>query len=460
VCIVRAFGFACAASCYARAMRWLALWFLVACENTTPPPAPAPPSVAPRDALKRIEDLPKLADYRDPNSPYDCTVISAMKGYFAGERVESCGMLELHATPESLAAATACMEQALAATRPVIFAQAVQGTDSGIAVANLARMEHARYTGYVAHFDSDPCGGGCQDRGWTRIVRCTGAPRVSTDCPDRRGACLLDCDGPIVESCRNGKATAVSRADAEKARAKLFGPTPASLGPAFGPLQLGVPFTDWKAPPVTAAIQAIEAGGIVALASDRSPYGATIDSIALDFAGPCTAIRAEIVARWGATADDLWVDASAHRRARFNIEACQLRIDRFLDVDAWLADTAIAPFPLGAIGTSAAALAKRVGATIEDGSQLRWSVPGIGRATGTVEIDADVQHGRIVGLDAHGDADGATLGLLRARLTALRGKPIKDDVWRGKISIGSGRGYRDGDDKDGFSLAVGTSSAE
>jgi len=57
-----------------------------------------------------------------------------------------------------------------------------------------------------------------------------------------------------------------------------------------------------------------------------------------------------------------------------------------------------------------------------------------------------------VGLYAHGDADGATLGLLRARLTALRGKPIRDKVWRGKISIGSDRGYRDVDDMDGFSL--------
>ena len=98
-------------------------------------------------------------------------------------------------------------------------------------------------------------------------------------------------------------------------------------------------------------------------ATKAPPQSATIDSIALDFAGPCRATRAEVVARWGATADDLWV-----------------------------------------------------------------------------------------GLYAHGDADGATLGLLRARLTALRGKPIRDKVWRGKISIGSDRGYRDVDDMDGFSL--------
>jgi hypothetical protein len=440
-------------------MRWFALWVLFACERSAPPPAPAPPSVAPRDSLKRIEEMPKLADYRDPESPYDCTVISTMQRYFAGTRVEACGMLERDAAPAAVSATTACAEKAIAARRPVIFAQAVQGTDSGIAVANLARREGATYAGYAAHFDSDPCGGGCGDHGWTRILRCTGAPRISTTCPDRRGACLLDCDGPMIESCRNGKASAVSRADAEQARATLFGPTPASLGPALGPLQLGAPFTAWKTPGVVSAIQAIEAGGIVWVGADRPPYGATIDSIALDFAGPCSAIRAALVARWGATADDTWVDASAHRRARFNLEDCQLRVDRYLEVDAWLADTATAPFPLGAIGTSAGAFAKRVGATVEDGSRVRWSAPGIGRASGTIGLDAEVERGRIVGLEAHGSADPATLDQLRARLTALRGKPIKDGVWRGKVSLGAGSGYRS-DDKDGFSLAIGTFSSE
>lgn len=439
-------------------MRWLALWFLFACERGAPSPVPAPPSVAPRDALKRIEDVPKVADYRDPKSPYDCTVISAMQTYFAGTRVESCGMLETDAAPEAMAATTACVEKAIAATRPVIFAQAVQGTDSGVAVANLARMENGKYVGYEAHFDSDPCGGSCSDRGWTRIARCTSAPRVSTTCPDRRGTCLLDCEGLIVESCRNGKATAVSRADAEKARAKLFGSTPASLGPALGPLQLGAPFTAWETTGVKAAIQAIEAGGIVWMVSDRPPYGATIDSIALDFAGPCSAIRADLVARWGAAADDIWVDATAHRRARFDVEACQLRVDSYLDVDAWIADTAIAAFPLGVIGSNAAAIAKRVGATIEDGEFVRWSVPGIGRASGTIEIHAVVRRGRIVGLEAHGAADNTTLDQLRARLTALRGKPIKDDVWRGKVSISPGLGLHG--EKDSFRLSIGTSSLE
>jgi len=439
-------------------MRWLALWFLFACERGAPSPVPAPPSVAPRDSLKRIEDVPKLANYRDEKSPYDCTVISAMQTYLAGARVESCGMLEIHATPEAVSATTACVEKAIAATRPVIFAQAVQGTDSGVAVATLARMENGKYVGYEAHFDSDPCGGSCSDRGWTRIARCTSAPRVSTACLDRRGTCLLECDGSLVETCRNGKATAVSRADAEKARASLFGPTPASLGPALGPLQLGAPFTAWETPGVKAAIQAIEAGGIVWVVSDRPPYGATIDSIALDFAGPCSAIRAGLVARWGATADDIWVDASAHRRARFDLVACQLRVESYLDIDAWIADTATAPFPLGAIGSNAAALAKRVGATIEDGSRLDASIPGIGRAIGTIEIDAVVQRGRIVGLTARGATDSTTLDQLRARLTALRGKPIKEDVWRGKVSISTGPDYSG--EKGSFSLSIGSSSLE
>jgi hypothetical protein len=54
----------------------------------------------------------------------------------------------------AISATTECVEKAIAATRPVIFAQAVQGTDRGVAVANLARMENAKYVGYAAHLEA------------------------------------------------------------------------------------------------------------------------------------------------------------------------------------------------------------------------------------------------------------------------------------------------------------------
>ncbi|HEX4421275.1 MAG TPA: hypothetical protein VH165_25345 [Kofleriaceae bacterium] len=437
-------------------MRWLALCLLIACENAAAPPPPAPPSVAPREALQRIEDLPKIMNARDPTSPYDCTVIATLQTYFAGTRLESCGLHEVDATPAALAATEACATQAIAARRPVIFGQAMQGIDSGGAVANLARTEHATYTGYSASFDSNPCGGGCGELGGTHIVRCTGALRVANDCYARPGACLAGCTGPVVETCRNGKATAVRLADAEAARDLLFGPTPASLGPAFGPLQLGAPVATWKTDEAARAIQAVEAGGIVWLGGHRAQLGPAIDSIAIGFAGPCSAIRATVVARWGATPDGMWVDAAAHRRARLDLDPCQLRVDRYVDLDTWIADTPTAVFPLGAIGTRAQLLATRVGAVLDHDGGLRWTIPGFGRASGVVDVEASVEHGRIVGLQARGAGGDATLDLLRARLTALRGPPLEPDVWRGKLRLTAehGTSYRDDAQEDGFEFEV------
>jgi hypothetical protein len=105
-------------------------------------------------------------------------VISAMPTYFAGTRVEACGLLEVEADPAAVSATTACTDEAIAARRPVIFARAVQGTDSGVAVANLTRREGATYAGYAAHFDSDPCGGDCGDT----------AGRASCAAPARRAS--------------------------------------------------------------------------------------------------------------------------------------------------------------------------------------------------------------------------------------------------------------------------------
>jgi hypothetical protein len=218
---------------YARMRRWLVVCALVACENHTPPPPPQPAPAISNDGLTRIEDLPKLADHRDPKTPYDCTITSALQGFAPGTRVVACGMLERDATPAALDAMNACVERALARAQPLVFGQAIQGTDSGIADAILVRSEQGRLVAYEARFDSDPCGGSCDDRGGTRIVRC-GAPRPGTGCYEMRTC--LQCDGEIVETCRHGRPSTVPRAEAERRRAELLGPKPASFGPPLEPL--------------------------------------------------------------------------------------------------------------------------------------------------------------------------------------------------------------------------------
>lgn len=275
---------------YARSMRLCVLVVVLGACESSKPDVMTPPAVGPKDSTKRIEDLKPIVKWRDANAPYDCTIVAALRQFAPGTRVEDCGLLERDSPKQAVAASLACAQRAVQKSQPVVFAQAVQGTDSAIAVANLARIENGRYVGYAAHYDSDPCGGSCSELGGTRIIACRDAPRTLTDCPDNRGVCLA-CEGEIVERCRHGTPSASTLVVAEQARDRLFGPT-ASFGPALGPLQLGAPFADWTSPGVQKAIAEIKAGGIAWIVQDRPPFGPTIDSIALDFAGPCRQVRA------------------------------------------------------------------------------------------------------------------------------------------------------------------------
>ncbi|MEO8704402.1 MAG: hypothetical protein ABI867_30395 [Kofleriaceae bacterium] len=438
--------------------RVLVLWLILGCESDATPPVTAP-AVKP-DGLTPIAVLGKLADYRDPKSPYDCTIIPTMQRHFAGMRIEACGLLDREVTPKQTSTTRTCVTNALQAQRPMVFAQEIQGTDSGVVTANLVRMEQRRYVGYEAHFDSDPCGGGCSDRGWTRIVRCTEPPHLQECFEPRGGVCLACGGGALVETCRMGKPSAVPLVTAEQARTQLLGATPASLGPAFGPLVLGAPAATWQTADVKAAIEDIERGGIVSIDTDRT-QGASVDGFDITFSGPCTAIRRLVVARWGESTDETWLDPVNRRRASFDLAKCTLRVERYAELADWIADTATAPFPLAAIGIASQAFAKRVGAEV-DSDRIRWTVPGIGRGTGTVVITAATKNGRIITLDSEGFTDDATLVALRARLTALQGNPLEDNVWaaRAGYRISLDAGTTSGLPPDKFTLHVGLWTAD
>lgn len=431
-------------------MRWLVTGALVACETRAPaPPTPTPPvPVVPPDDLVFIEELPRFAEYRDARSPYDCTILSALQAYLPRTRVKACGLLERDAPRATTDDAAACVKRAFASSRPLLVAQAIQGTDSAITRASVVRHEHGRYTAYEAWFDSDPCGGGCGDAGGTRITRCDGAPALAATCYDGLAACLA-CDGFVVERCRHGRPSQIPLADAEREREHLLGATPASLGPALAPLELGRPFATWSTPAVRAAITRIEAGGIVSFGSEREPWGPNVDVVALDFAGPCHRVRALLEQRWGASATATWRDPAAHRRATLDLAECRLWIERYADVATWIDESRTAPVPLGVMGELGTALAARLGRPVED-ERVAWRAPGIGDAKGSVEVRARLTRGRVTGLDVRGFTDARTLEELRARITALRGAPVSPGEWRGRPPI-----YLDHGDDGSFGLSVG-----
>lgn len=170
-----------------------------------PPPEPLRNTAPSR--LVAIEHVPGLAIPSLGGAARDCRPSQVVRRRFAGEGVIACGALGIDEPPAAVAAARTCVERALADGQPFVVEAEVQGIDSTVAYGLVGIVEHGVLATYRVIFDSDPCGGGCPDRGATTIDRCTQLARDVT----RAEACAGDvvrcfrCDGArIVEQCRFG----------------------------------------------------------------------------------------------------------------------------------------------------------------------------------------------------------------------------------------------------------------
>lgn len=422
----------------------LLLVLVAGCQDSrkTNPPPPRP-AVA-LDSTIPISSVPWTGEDRDPKPPYDCTMVPALAMYFPGLRVENCGVLEIEATDAQKSAAKKCVEAAVAGRRPFLFVQRVQGEDSGVLRAFLARMEGSDYVAYEASYDSDPCGGGCPERGHTYLSRCKGPPTVPKLCDERVAACIECDDHEIIDQCAHGRPSKFSLTDSERARRALFAAKPTALGPAFGPLVVGALVSEWKSPAGVAAREAIEAGGIVDVTDrTRQPSAAHIDTIGFMFAGPCSHIHDELTKAWGPeVAHDRWVDRDGRRTALLDPWDCYLAVMRYVEPEEWAAKDITAPFPIVPTGMKAADWVTKVGGELVDGSP-RWRAPAFGTSgAGPIEMYADVSHGRVTSYGTgEVNTDEASIARLRDHLTKLLGPAKHSDadfttwVWRGKPTV-------------------------
>jgi len=165
-------------------------------KDKPPPPPPAPVAIDAGTGLIPIEKVPGVDREPLPGAKHDCRISSVVRRRFARANVKPCGTFPLRETRDPAldlkddAKARMCIEAALAANQPFVAEKELQGTDSGVARAIVGVLEKGKLVKYYLNFDSNPCGGGCPERGHTSVERCDTFALSDPSCPINS---LFDC---------------------------------------------------------------------------------------------------------------------------------------------------------------------------------------------------------------------------------------------------------------------------
>lgn len=409
-------------------------WLLfAACESSdtfnTPQVAPWPPAraaqavQAPDAHDVRVDALPRLKTGWEAR--YDAGPSDALRASFGAQVVRPCGVLDADATATAVGAARTCVRDALAGAHSFALVERLQGTDSDVVGAMIGTVDDGQFTVYEMSYDSDPCGGMCEYRGGTRLVRCTTPPSElhSRACELGVVNCYPCPDAPVIESWHHGVATTAPLTEAERILPRLLGSTPASLGPLFDGLRPGsiasAIATDTR---LVRADAEAKASGIVYIHADGG--AAQLLAVRVGVAGRCGAFRDRLVAAWGASPDDAWI--AAERRAYLTRDDCVLHVEQHVDIADWIADKPNSIVPIRLIGASAAT-ARATLAPSHDihaaQEQIEWSDTNFARRGGPVKLYANIEHSRIVAIVVEGQSDLASIDSLRNQLVTLYGAP-------------------------------------
>jgi hypothetical protein len=182
--------------------------------NEAPPPAG---SAGPRELP--IEQIPGLAFDEDADAKQDCRPSQVARRRFAGIAMRACGPFDPtagsdweHARDYTWVAAKLrpridCAVAAIAAQRPFILEERVPGTDSAVADSVVGVLEHGKLVVYSLRYDSNPCGGGCPDRGHTDVYRCEQATSEAPAATCAQPAECFHCGLETVDACAFGRRT-------------------------------------------------------------------------------------------------------------------------------------------------------------------------------------------------------------------------------------------------------------
>jgi hypothetical protein len=258
---------------------------------------------------------------------------------------------------------------------------------------------------------------------------------------------------------------AARKAHAEEAKAeelhRLYGAEPATPGLLFGGIELGMPEIT---PTQERNLHTFAAGTVTTQLGDTG-----LEAIRVRLHDDCDTLETKLTDTWGpgttTPSGTVWLNPAKHSRAR--IHSCSLIFDQYATVEEWIAKSDKSIVPLWAIGQPAEKLTDALTRPPGDAkaSRFPWTAVGVGIGSDVTHLSAEIDHGRIAGINAIVSAEAPTITAVRDQLVSLFGEPRPpkapdpDDVagetttrWDGKLPI-----LLETTD-NGFALSVGSSA--
>ena len=237
-----------------------------------------------------------------------------------------------------------------------------------------------------------------------------------------------------------------AQAARKAALSELLGAEPATLGPAFGAIQLGErdhAVMDRVLARVDAAPTLY--GYAVAFRGADQLRGIEIKPSGGDLDAACEDLQARLSEVWGDGQYDAgvegthWANAARGQRATLSdAGTCTVTIETFVPVDSYLSKAATSTIPLWAIGSPAKKLIDSVPGAEHADDTLTWETAGVGVGLGTTRLTARIVRGKVTSIAASTETSPATSDALTEQLRTLYGDPHDDDgrlVWSKKPAI-------------------------
>jgi hypothetical protein len=239
-----------------------------------------------------------------------------------------------------------------------------------------------------------------------------------------------------------------------KVRAELYGAEPATLGPAFAGIQLGMPEVAITES-ISSRLETLEETARIDLTLAREQI---LSSVAIEEQGDdACELGDKLRKTWGAgTVTDvqrLWVNPVTKTRASIGLELydCNLTIELYATPQEWISNAKTSLVPVGSLGVSVAKLQATIGVpTLVEDDVVRWSTRGVGIGAGETRFRAYLAKGKVVEITATASTTTATYEDIVAQLTGIYGKPVASDDglrWRSRPVIQL-------DDDDGVGVRV------
>jgi hypothetical protein len=223
---------------------------------------------------------------------------------------------------------------------------------------------------------------------------------------------------------------------------QLYGPKPASLGPAFAGTELGMPEAEFDRV-ARPRLDALQSRASVSIDSEL-PYG-VLDTLRISITDGADANLEQLLGQaWGppVTRDDgteVWLDPATHHRAMLTPGAT-LIFSRYTPLASWI-DGKGPPAWLKLVGTSVDQLRRQPDVAqadqFDDGT-LSWTMPALEASDVPITFFASTKAGKIVGVMIRVAGAAATLDTLRDGLVAALGTPVStdgEDHWPSKPEV-------------------------